>query len=291
MKTISLLLTGLLLAVSHATAQITIEVVTDQDQFLLGESLPVAVKITNRSGRQLHLGAEADWLTFSVESSDGFVVIKKSEVPVVGAFELESSQEATKRVDIAPSFVLGKPGRYKIIASLRVKELSAQTASAPKTFDIINGAKLWSQEFGVPATNGTPEMRKYTLEQASYLRAQMRLYVQLSDAAESRVIKTRALGSSVSFSRPEAQVDRLSVLHVLWQTGAQSFNYCVVDPGGDILRRDIFDDFNTRPRLTVNESGDVQVIGGVKRAKPGEIPKVKLPVETSVTNSAAPVAK
>jgi hypothetical protein len=290
MKTIFLLLAGLLLAVMPATAQITVEVVTDQDQFLPGESLPVAVKITNRSGRQLHLGAEADWLTFSVESADGFVVIKKSEVPVVGAFELESSQEATKRVDLAPSFVLGKPGRYKIVAALRVKELSAQTASAPKTFDIINGAKLWSQEFGVPATNGTPEMRKYTLEQASYLRAQMRLYVQLSDAAESRVIKTRALGPSVSFSRPEAQVDRFSVLHVLWQTGAQSFSYCVVDPGGDFLRREIYDDFNNRPRLTVNESGDVQVIGGVKRAKPGDA-EAKAPVELTATNSANPVAK
>lgn len=287
MKIIPFFLAALLLAVLPATAQITAEVVTAQEQFLPGEALPVAVKITNRSGRQLHLGAEADWLTFSVESADGFVVIKKSEVPVVGAFELESSQEATKRVDLSPSFLLGKPGRYKIVATVRVKELSAQTASAPKTFDIINGAKLWTQEFGVPATNGTPEMRKYTLEQASYLRAQMRLYVQLSDAAESRVIKTRALGPTVSFSHPEAQVDRLSWLHVLWQTGAQSFNYCVVDPNGDLLRRDIYDDFNTRPRLTVNESGDVQVIGGVKRAKPGEIPEAKPSVEMSATNAAA----
>lgn len=287
MKTIAIFLTMLLLAVVPARAQVTVQVVTAQDQFLPGEALPVAVKITNRSGRTLHLGEAADWLTFSVESADGYVVIKESEVPVVGAFELESSQEATKRVDLAPSFVLGKPGRYKIVATLRVKELSAQTASAPKTFDIITGAKLWSQEFGVPATNGTPEMRKYTLEQASYLRAQMRLYVQLSDAAESRVIKTRALGASVSFSHPEAQVDRLSVLHVLWQTGAQSFNYCVVDPNGELLRREIYDDFNTRPRLTVAESGDVQVTGGVKRVKLSEMPEVKPPVEMPATNAAA----
>ena len=292
MKTISLLPIVLALAVVRASAQLSVEVVTDQDQFLAGEPLPVAVKITNRSGRPLHLGTEADWLTFNVESFDGFVVSKKSEVPVTGEFELESSQMGTKRVDLAPSFLLGKPGRYKITATLRVKDWSAQTASAPKSFDVISGAKLWAQDFGVPATNGTPEMRKYTLEQASYLHAQMRLYVQVSDVTESRIIQTRALGPSVSFSHPEAQVDRLSLLHVLWQTGAQSFNYCVVDADGKLVRREIFDDLSTRPRLTVNESGDVQVIGGVKRAKLGEILEVKPPVETPASNPvAAPAAK
>src|SRR6185295_15451530 len=106
----------------------------------------VATKITNQSGRPLHFGADANWLTFSVESQDGFVVIKNAEVPVKGEFDLESSQMGTKRVDIAPYFSMTRPGRYKVIATLRIKDLSAQTASLPKTFDIISGAKLWTQE-------------------------------------------------------------------------------------------------------------------------------------------------
>lgn len=262
------------LAVSRASAQVTVEVTMNQEQFLPGEALPVAVKITNQSGRQLHFGTTEDWLTFSVESADGFVVGKISEVPVAGEFDLESSQMGTKRADIGPSFIISKPGRYKVIATLKVKDLSAQLSSPAKAFEIVSGAKLWSQEFGLPTTNGLPEMRKFALEQSSYLRAQMRLYVQVSDIAESHIFKTAALGSTVSFGRPEAQVDRQSILHVLWQTGAQSFNYCTVDADGKVIGREVYDDINTRPRLGVNDAGEVLVIGGVKRAKPADLPTV-----------------
>ena len=267
------------LTLAHASAQVVVELDMNQEQFLPGEALPVAVKITNQSGRQLHFGAAGDWLTFSVESVDGFVVNRKSELPVQGEFELESSQMGTKRVDIAPGFIISKPGRYKVTATLRNKDLSAPVTSPAKTFDVITGAKLWNQEFGLPATNGLPEMRKFSLEQASYLRAQMRLYVQVSDATEARIYKTVALGASVSFSRPEAQVDRTSRLHVLWQSGAQSFSYCTVSPDGEVTSRDIYDDFNTRPRLRVNGTGDVMIVGGVKRPKPAALPAMPPPAE------------
>ena len=59
-----------------AWAQVRVEVTLDQEQFLPGEALPAAVRITNRSGQTLHLGGQADWLTFSVESRDGFIVVK-----------------------------------------------------------------------------------------------------------------------------------------------------------------------------------------------------------------------
>ena len=267
------------LTLARASAQVVVELDMNQEQFLPGEALPVAVKITNQSGRQLHFGAAGDWLTFSVESVDGFVVNRKAELLVQGEFELESSQMGTKHVDIAPGFIISKPGRYKVTATLRNKELSAPIVSPAKTFDVITGAKLWNQEFGLPATNGLPEMRKFSLEQASYLRAQMRLYVQVSDATEARIYKTVALGASVSFSRPEAQVDRTSRLHVLWQSGAQSFSYCTVSPDGEVTSRDIYDDFNTRPRLRVNGTGDVMIVGGVKRPKPAALPAMPPPAE------------
>jgi len=277
MKTFAIFFSALALAATTASAQISVELVTPQDQFLVGEPLPVAVKITNRSGRPLHFGATADWLTFGVESSEGSIVMKLSEVPVMGEFDLESSQVGTKRVDIAPHFGMTRPGRYKITATVRVKDLSIQVTGPAKSVDIINASKLWAQEFGVPGTNGAPEMRKYTLEQASYLNSQMRLYLQLSDAADTRVIKTRELGPTVSFGHPDAQVDRLSLLHVLWQGGAQAFNYAVLDPEGNFVRREIYDDFGSRPRLTVNETGDVKVAGGTRRTTSSEIPDIKQP--------------
>src|SRR5471032_2742756 len=206
MKTFRILCLALA-AFSRASAQMSVNLGLEQAQFLPNESVKLAVKITNQSGQPVHLGADASWLTFSVESVDGFVVIKNAEGPVTGEFDLASSQLAIKRVDLAPYFVMSKQGRYHIIATLRIKDWSVEVSSPAKMFDVITGAKLWEQEFGVPAaTNGAPEMRKYVLEQANYLRAQLRLYMQVSDATESRIYKVSALGPMVSFGQPEAQV-------------------------------------------------------------------------------------
>jgi len=262
----------------RVSAQVSVDLSLAQEQFLPSESLPLAVKITNRSGQQLHLGADADWLTFNVEADDGFVVIKNAEVPVQGAFDLETSQLAIKRVDLQPYFAMTKPGRYHVIATLHIKDWSAQLASQPKHFDVIAGAQLWAQDFGVKdGTNAVPEVRKYTLEQANYLKAQLRLYVQVSDASEETVYKVTPLGPMVSFSHTEAQVDRQSRLNVLWQAGAQSFNYALVNPDGTVAVTDYYDNFYSRPRLTVNENGDVVVLGGTRRPKPTELPIVKPP--------------
>jgi len=269
-----------LLAFFRASAQVDVELSLDQNDFLPSESVPLAVKITNRSGQQLHLGAEPDWLTFNVEAEDGFVVIKNAEVPVTGEFDLETSQLGIKRVDLQPYFSMIKPGRYRVVATLRIKDWSAQVASAPAHFDVVSGAKLWAQDFGVPTgTNGAPEVRKYTLEEANYLKEQLRLYVQVSDSAEALVYKVSVLGPMVSFSHPEAQVDRQSRLNVLWQTGAELFTDAIVNPDGTVASLDYYDNFFSRPRLSVNDDGDVVVLGGTRRPKPMELPLVKAPDE------------
>jgi hypothetical protein len=292
MKLLPFILGLTLLARVNAPAQVSVEIVLDQEQFLPSESVPVAVRITNRSGQPLRFGADANWLTFSVESTDGFVVIKNSDVPVSGEFDLDSSQMATKRVDLAPYFVLSRPGRYNLTATVRIKEWHAEVASPAKAFDIINGAKLWSQDFGLPApagvTNSAPEVRRYTLIEANYLRSQLRLYVQVSDESGTRVLKVSAVGPLVSFSQPEAKLDRLSNLHVLYQSGARAFTYSVVNPNGDVIQREIYDYFNSRPRLSVNDNGDVVVTGGVRRIKPAELPLVKPPNEVPPQRGAKP---
>lgn len=272
-----------LLTFFSASAQVTVDVVLEQEQFLPSESLPVAVRITNRSGQPLHLGADANWLTFSVESVGGPVVVKKADVPVQGEFDVGSSQVATKRVDLAPYFALTRQGGYRVTATVRIKDWNAAIPSPPQSFNVIDGAKLWSQTFGLPVpageTNRVPEVRKYTLEEANYLRSQLRMYVQVSDESERRVFKVRAIGPMVSFSQPEAQVDRLSHLHVIYQSGARVFTYSVVSPDGDIVRQEIYDYFNTRPRLHTDDDGNITVLGGARRVKPNDMPVVKPPNE------------
>ena len=275
---------GLLATLSSGFGQVTVEVTLDQDQFLPAETIVAAVRIANRSGQTLLLGGTPDWLTFSVEAREGLIVPKMDEVPVTGEFVLESSKVATKRVNLTPFFRLTKPGRYSVAASVRIQPWDKEFSSTPKAFDIIQGTKLWEQDFGVPPPAGAettnPEVRKYALQQANYLK-QLRLYLRLTDAAESRTLRLFSLGAMVSFGRPEPQVDQQCNLHVLFQTGARSFSYCVVNPDGQVIVRQTYDYANTRPRLQVDSAGRFSVTGGARRVTADDLPP---PPVTTPTN-------
>src|SRR5882672_3468996 len=110
MKKVGLLMAFLLSLGLSARGQVTVGVTVDQDQFLRGEAIKVAVCITNLSGRDLRLGADPDWLTFTVASRDGGVVAQLGEVPVKGEFVLESARRATKRVNLEPFFSCSRSG-------------------------------------------------------------------------------------------------------------------------------------------------------------------------------------
>ena len=265
----------LLASLSLVQAQVTVEVTQTQDQFLQGEALQVAVRIVNRSGQTLSLGAEPDWLTFSLEGREGTVVPKTGDVPVVGEFSLESSQVAVKHVDLGPYFMLSDPGRYGIVASVKIRDWGHQVDSRPKYFDIIDGAKLWEQEVGVPQSSnkpGTmPEVRRYVLQQANYIRGQLRLYLRVTDAY-GRPIKVSSLGPLLSFSRPQPQVDKLSHLHVLYQNGPTTFSYSAFNLDGEVLTHQTYDYLEARPRLTLDDDGNVSVVGGARRIAANDVP-------------------
>lgn len=268
--------TGCLIALLLAQAfllraQVTVELLVDQEQFLRDESLPVKVRITNRSGQTLHLGKEPDWLTFTVESRDGFTVWPREEPPVESEFELESASAATRRVDLMPYFMLSRPGRYMAVARVKLKDWEQEVVSAARSFDIIPGFKVWEQEFGVPAKSGSPEVRKFMLQQASYLK-QLMLYARVADLTDTRVYRVQVLGPLVSFSRPEAQVDKESNLHVLFQTHARSFYYVVLSPHGDVLQRETHEYARTRPVLRADENGRFVVTGGARRPSANDAP-------------------
>src|ERR1041385_79626 len=255
-------------------AQVSVDVVFDEDQFLRGEAIKAAVRITNLSGRDLHLGGEEDWLTFTVESREGAVVSRLADVPVKGEFVLESARRATKRVNLEPYFNFGRTGRYAVVANVRIKDWDQERKSEPKPFYVIEGARLWEQDFGVPrltgATNGPPEIRKYVLQQANYRKDHLRLYLRVSDESGAHIIRTVPIGTILSFSRPEPQIDKFSNLHIIYQSWARTFSYSVFTPDGELKTRETYDYVDTRPRLQVDSDGFISVIGGVKRIAPEE---------------------
>lgn len=283
MKRVCLALALALAALNRLPAQVTVKVVMDEDQFLPGEAIEAEAQVINRSGQTLNLGSEDNWLTFSVEAHDNnYVVSKIGDVPVREPFLLETGERAKRTVDLEPYFSLNKPGRYSVTATVLIRQWGQQITSEPTSFDIIEGSKVWEQDFGVPRqgdTNGPPEVRKYVLQQANYLHTRLRLYVRVTDAA-GRSFKVVPVGPYVSFSDPEPQLDRFNHLHLLYQDGPHSFSYTVFNQDGDLIKREAYD-FTTRPRILPDRDGNLSVIGGTRHPKPDDLP----PMHASATDA------
>jgi len=123
--------------------QVKVSVILDQQQFLPGEDVPVKVRIINHSGQTLFFGENNQWLRVSIQAQDSFVVRNTGDVPVRGVFELPPSKMATKELNIAPYFDLNRPGRYEVVATVRIEEWNQTITSMPASFDVISGSKLW----------------------------------------------------------------------------------------------------------------------------------------------------
>jgi hypothetical protein len=245
---------------------VSVEVTLDQEQFLAHEALNAAVRVANFSGRTLKLGDQPDWLRLAVQSDNGLEVTSQGTPPVLGEFELPTASRGTRRVDIAPYFTIGKPGRYQITAVVRISELNLEVSSPPKRFNVVSGAKFWEQNFGLPASgagDSTMEIRKYSLIQALH-ENQTELYFRLSDESDERVFKVFPVGVMLTFTEPEMRVDRQTCLHLLFQMAARNFTYDVFRPNGELAVRQLYQYTTTRPTLRVKEDGTVKVVGGVR---------------------------
>ena len=264
---------GLLLVTAPwVSAQVTAEIVTDEDQFLRNEPIPVKVRISNLSGQTLRLGNEPDWLMFTVENREGHVVARLAEPQVAGEFTLESAFKATKRVDLTPYFDLSQPGHYEITATVKIPKWDQPVTTKPKVINVSMGAKIWEKIVGVPYTGDPPETRKYSLVQTSY-QERLRMYARVTNESESIVYNVVQLGPAVSFCKPEHQLDRLSNLHVLFQDGARTFNYSVIKPNGAMLVRQTYAYLrDSRPVLRGDKEGFIEVGGGQRVISKNDLP-------------------
>jgi hypothetical protein len=90
--------------------------------------------------------------------------------------------------------------------------------------------------------------------------------------SEAKVFRVAPLGVLLSFTTPEAQIDRSSNLHVLFQDRARSFSYCVIAPDGEVIIRQTHDYADTRPRLRPEDDGRIIVSGGQRRILLSDFP-------------------
>ncbi|MCP5524572.1 MAG: hypothetical protein H7A46_23840 [Verrucomicrobiales bacterium] len=267
MKFVRQMLFGASLLPGLALAQISVTVELDQEQYLAREPIIAAVRVVNLTGVPLTLGASQNWLKFDVEATDDTYVQHLADPPVVYEFTVPNAGRGTRRVDLAPYYKVDKAGRYKVVAHVRIDELAIEAVSEPAYFSIIGGAVIWEQAFGWrPVIDGEPRevsFRRYALVHAMDGR-QIMLYAQVSDREGLEIYRVTKLGRYLTFSKPEAMIDRESRLHVLWQTGARVFTYVLLDTRVELQVRQTFQYTSSKPALRSTEDGTVKVLGGTR---------------------------
>jgi hypothetical protein len=268
------ILAGLLFAVVRSTlAQVDVEIIMPQDQFLPNENIPVRVRIINHAAETLSFDT-TDWLSYAVEARNGEIMEKAPRVVAPHGFEIKAGEMATTRAEVSPHFQLAKTGRYSISTTVTIKEWGKTFASKAVFFDLVHGNTIWSQDFGVPqSTNSTaaPEVRKYALVQAT-LKNQLNLYLRLTDTTEEKIYLLKQLGVMMSFSNPKGLTDSYNFLHVLYQSASRQYRYMVIDPNGEIILRNTYAYTESAPHMKVEQDGSVSLLGGARLVAENDIP-------------------
>lgn len=270
---------ALLASATAARAQVNVEIILDDPQFLRGEPVTGRVKISNFSGQTLRLGDDPDWLAFLVTGTDGKALRALEPMPPVKPFTIGSAHSVALRVDLAPYYDLQTAGRFAASARIKFAQLEKEFTTESGKFDIISGVKVWEKEVGVPGRT-PPVVRKFALQQAAFFK-ETRLYVRVSEANEAEIVRVIALGALPSSGRPEAAVDNSSQMHVLFQAGQKNFTYALVTPEGDLLLRQTHEITATRPRLRAESDGRIVVSGGVRKISPTDLPPPPPKLETN----------
>ena len=204
--------------------------------------------------------------------------IGTNQVYIEGETTVPAGDSASREFNLTPYFDFRQPGRYSVKATIKIPEWGGRIEVPPASFTIVKGIRLASLddlEVGVPLLqrqpNQPPEMRKYIFEKSDAMGS-MKLYVRLTDATGSQTLRLIPVGPLFSYSEPEVRLDRFNDLHVLHQTDAKKFSYCVIDTLGQILERQTWQYTDQRPGLRADAAGGVSVAGGARIVSESDLP-------------------
>ena len=272
----------LVFSLSVHSQVVVVDLVSQQEEYLPNEELVVGVRIANQSGRTLHFGRDNAWLMIDVQALDAKHVGIMQDIPVKGEFKIDSPMRAVRPFDIAPYFDMTRSGRYFITATVEIREPGWRETiqSKPLKVDIVRGATVWQREFGViggNAEDGSPEIRRYSLQKVNLMNNRMKMYLRVSSQDETKVYKVRPIDYMMSFSRKELRLDKYNNLHILLQTPrsiARDYNYSVFGGDGRLILRQTHNADFSRPALSSDRKGFVRVKGGQRRYARSDVPQI-----------------
>jgi hypothetical protein len=252
-----------ILAAENCTAQIKVDLSFKRKLYVLYEPVVAVVSIENLSGRPLLLdnSEENRWFGFTIETEDGRPVPPNNPNYELAPVAIEPGERLTRAVNLTPLFPLQDFGSYRVKATIHAPSFGRFFSSAPLAVEITDGRPVWQEVVGVPGASGLPELRTVTLLTHKLSRS-TRLYARIEDKEQGKIYATHQLGPYLTFGRPEVLLDLRNEIHVLQNSAPKQFLYTHLGLSGEILGQQAYLEAGSRPRLTKDANGGVQVVGG-----------------------------
>lgn len=242
---------------TSAFSQLDLRLETGKPAFLQYSPIPFQIRLKNLGAGEMVLSSSAGrpWLEMIVQSSDGLVIPpeKPLEPPEI---RLAPGQSQSLPLDLAPHFLIRKPGGYQARASVRLPQ-GGTLLTAPLTFLIGRGEVIWT----VPRGEG--EQRQIFTLLKFFEDPAVGLYLRIEVPEKNLVFPSRRLGPYLPLSQPTAEFDQKNHLHILYAVGAGTHRLTVVNLEGRVLREETRQEQGQRLSLRRNAQGDVEVQGGV----------------------------
>jgi hypothetical protein len=268
-------LAGLMLLVSASSqAQVSLTVAINRANYLLYETIYAKVVLRNYSGQALTFSDNPEAtgsLKFTIDLPDHTKaeVRKGAYNALVGTIIKPGATEEVL-VPVTSSYVLTRPGNYRIKAILNHKLLDKEYQSEACTFSICNGLPVWERTMGVPGLfKKTPDEvlppRKSKI--VTFNDGRDKVYCLILEDSKY-VYGVARIGSDIGNFPPTCEVDGLCRTHIILQVSPNVFSYFIYDINCELREKEVYVKTKTIPTLILdNKEGGVVVVGGRKGVK------------------------
>jgi hypothetical protein len=268
-------LTAILVLISASSqAQVSLTVAINRANYLLYETIYAKVVLRNYSGQVLTFSDNAETtgsLTFTIDMPDHTKAeVRKSAYNALVGTIIKPGATEEVLVPVTSSYVITKPGNYRIKAILNHKLLNKEYQSVACTFSICNGIPVWERTLGVPdlfkkKTDDILPPRKAKV--VTFNDGRDKVYCLILED-EKYIYGVARIGSDIGNFPPTCEVDGLCRIHIIIQVSPSVFSYFIYDINCELREKEVYVKTKTVPTLVLdNKEGSLVVVGGRKGVK------------------------
>lgn len=253
----TLLCLGLCLTTAHAQVEVNLKM--GRNNYVSGESVPVALTVTNRSGQDLVFqgNSRGGWLEVVVNSLSGNPLTPLGQ-PAFGAVKIPLNQAMSRTIDLAQLYALQTAGNFSVHAIVRLPGYDSNGFGSNRlTFNMNSARPYWTQKVGLNGKAGqTREFRVLEFNNGS----KTMLYAQVIDLRTGGALRTHPLGEVLMFRKPSVTLDNRQVMHILYLMSPEMWGHVRVAADGQLLGREMHKrGGGADPVLFTSRDGIVQV--------------------------------